>query len=62
MMKRVGIIGIGKMGHPMARHVLARGFEVFAYDVDQSRSPQRSSSERPDALIHAKRLHRASSS
>ena len=36
-MKRVGIIGIGRMGRPMARHLLARGFEVFAYDVDRSR-------------------------
>lgn len=31
--RRVGIIGLGKMGRPMARHLLKRGFEVIATDV-----------------------------
>jgi 3-hydroxyisobutyrate dehydrogenase-like beta-hydroxyacid dehydrogenase len=31
--RRVGIVGLGKMGRPMARHLLKRGFEVIATDV-----------------------------
>src|SRR5687767_12708414 len=29
---KVGILGLGKMGAPMARHLLARGFTVAGYD------------------------------
>src|SRR3990172_1476979 len=29
----VGVIGLGKMGRPMSRHLLAKGFEVIGYDV-----------------------------
>src|SRR3990172_9235455 len=29
----VGVIGLGKMGRPMSRHLLAKGFEVVGYDV-----------------------------
>jgi len=29
---RIGILGLGKMGAPMARHLLARGFSVSGYD------------------------------
>ena len=32
--RRVGIIGLGKMGNPMARHLRKAGFEVTGYDVD----------------------------
>jgi 3-hydroxyisobutyrate dehydrogenase-like beta-hydroxyacid dehydrogenase len=32
--RRVGMIGLGKMGRPMSRHLLANGFEVIGYDVD----------------------------
>lgn len=36
--KTVGIIGLGKMGAPMARHLLARGFRVTGCDpADQAR-------------------------
>src|SRR5260221_13059353 len=28
----VGILGLGKMGGPIAGHVLARGFKVIGYD------------------------------
>ncbi len=35
-MKCVGIIGVGKMGLPIARHLLARGFEVCAFDLEPS--------------------------
>lgn len=34
---KVGMIGIGEMGFPMAGHVRDKGFEVTAYDVDDSR-------------------------
>jgi len=31
--RRVGMIGLGKMGLPMARHLVKRGFTVAAFDV-----------------------------
>jgi 3-hydroxyisobutyrate dehydrogenase-like beta-hydroxyacid dehydrogenase len=31
--KRIGILGLGAMGRPMARHLLAKGFTVAGYDV-----------------------------
>lgn len=31
--RNVGIIGLGKMGHPIARHLGAKGFAVAGYDV-----------------------------
>jgi 3-hydroxyisobutyrate dehydrogenase-like beta-hydroxyacid dehydrogenase len=34
--RRVGIIGLGKMGLPMTRHLRARGFTVTAHDVNLS--------------------------
>ena len=37
MADRVGIIGLGKMGHPMARHLAAKGHAVFACDLDETR-------------------------
>ena len=30
--KRVGLLGLGKMGAPMAGHLHAKGFEVLGYD------------------------------
>jgi len=33
----IGIIGIGDMGLPMSGHLIARGFDVVAYDVDKDR-------------------------
>ncbi len=38
MMTRTGMIGLGAMGLPMARHMLAKGFEVCAIDVDATRN------------------------
>lgn len=32
-MKTVGFIGIGKMGLPMVRHLLRKGYAVVAYDI-----------------------------
>jgi 3-hydroxyisobutyrate dehydrogenase-like beta-hydroxyacid dehydrogenase len=31
---RVGFVGLGRMGRPMARHAAAGGFEVIGWDVD----------------------------
>jgi 3-hydroxyisobutyrate dehydrogenase-like beta-hydroxyacid dehydrogenase len=33
----IGIIGVGDMGLPMSGHLIARGFDVVAYDVDKDR-------------------------
>lgn len=33
-MKRIGFIGLGNMGKPMAKNLLKAGFEVDAYDVN----------------------------
>jgi len=33
MMKRIGFIGLGSMGMPMAQNLMARGFDVRGYDV-----------------------------
>ena len=30
--KTVGILGLGKMGEPMAKHLIAKGYTVFGYD------------------------------
>jgi 3-hydroxyisobutyrate dehydrogenase-like beta-hydroxyacid dehydrogenase len=32
--KRTGIIGLGAMGLPMARHMAAKGFDVMGHDID----------------------------
>jgi 3-hydroxyisobutyrate dehydrogenase-like beta-hydroxyacid dehydrogenase len=32
MIKTVGVVGLGKMGLPMARHLIARGFTVCGFD------------------------------
>jgi 3-hydroxyisobutyrate dehydrogenase-like beta-hydroxyacid dehydrogenase len=31
--KRIGIVGLGAMGRPMARHLMVKGFVVSGYDV-----------------------------
>jgi 3-hydroxyisobutyrate dehydrogenase-like beta-hydroxyacid dehydrogenase len=37
--RKVGILGLGKMGTPMAKHLLAGGFAVAGYDpVDAARA------------------------
>src|SRR5438552_16149481 len=41
--RKIGMLGLGKMGAPMARHLLAKGYNVAGYDpVDQARSAARS--------------------
>lgn len=32
----VGLVGLGKMGNPMAKHLLAGGFKVAGFDPDKS--------------------------
>jgi 3-hydroxyisobutyrate dehydrogenase-like beta-hydroxyacid dehydrogenase len=35
---KIGILGLGKMGAPMAKHLRAKGYNVFGYDpVDEAR-------------------------
>lgn len=36
IIKTVGVIGLGKMGAPMARHLAAKGFDVIGQDIDPS--------------------------
>ena len=37
MVKKVGMIGAGRMGQPMIGHLAKKGFEVAAYDVDPAK-------------------------
>ncbi len=37
MIKQVGVIGLGKMGLPMAGHMLRKGYAVSAYDISEAR-------------------------
>ncbi|MGH7033393.1 MAG: NAD(P)-binding domain-containing protein, partial [Stellaceae bacterium] len=34
--KRIGIVGLGAMGRPMARHLLAKGFSVAGCDISDA--------------------------
>ena len=34
VVKRVGMIGAGRMGQPMIGHLASKGFEISAYDID----------------------------
>ena len=40
MIEKVGIIGLGKMGLPMTRHMISKGLKVAAYDLDGQRTHQ----------------------
>src|SRR4029434_548598 len=35
VVRRVGIVGLGKMGQPMARHLRKAGIEVTGCDIDE---------------------------
>ena len=50
MADNVGVIGLGKMGLPMARHLAAKNFSVHAYDLDEKR---RESAQAVGANIYA---------
>lgn len=34
--KRVGIVGLGKMGRPIARHLMGKGYAVSGYDISRA--------------------------
>lgn len=34
--RRVGLVGLGKMGRPIARHLRSRGYQVTGYDIDRA--------------------------
>jgi 3-hydroxyisobutyrate dehydrogenase-like beta-hydroxyacid dehydrogenase len=48
--RRVGIVGLGKMGFPMARHLRKAGFEVTACDIS---APARTQAERAGIKVAA---------
>jgi 3-hydroxyisobutyrate dehydrogenase-like beta-hydroxyacid dehydrogenase len=55
---KIGILGLGKMGAPMAKHLLAKGYNVFGYDpVDEARHSAASLGvsllDSPRAVAHA---------
>lgn len=37
-LSRIGVIGLGRMGLPMARHLIRAGFMVAGYDLDPART------------------------
>jgi 3-hydroxyisobutyrate dehydrogenase-like beta-hydroxyacid dehydrogenase len=37
MVERVGVIGLGKMGQPITRHLVGGGFETSVFDLDAGR-------------------------
>ena len=37
--KRVGMIGAGRMGQPMIGHIARKGFAIAAYDIDAGKRP-----------------------
>lgn len=37
LVKRVGMIGAGRMGQPMIGHLARKGFEISAYDIDPAK-------------------------
>ncbi len=37
--RTVGVIGVGRMGQPIVRHLAQRGFTVTVYDIDPAKRP-----------------------
>lgn len=35
---KVGFVGLGNMGFPMACNLISKGHEVYGYDVDKSKN------------------------
>ena len=35
-MKKIGFIGLGRMGRPMALNLIKHGFELTVFDIDQN--------------------------
>lgn len=49
---RVGVVGVGVMGHAMAGHLVRKGHDVTAYDVDEARrAAVRETGARPVASL-----------
>jgi len=38
--RRVGIVGLGKMGRPIARHIRSRGYQVAGCDINRATADQ----------------------
>lgn len=34
--ERIGLVGLGNMGKPMARHLIAKGYELAVFDLDRT--------------------------
>src|SRR6266568_7273315 len=50
---RIGFVGLGKMGHPMARNLARAGYGIVAHDVDRDalrRARDASGAEAPGSL------------
>jgi len=47
--RRVGMIGLGKMGFPMARHLRKAGFEVTGFDINAAAKKQAQAAGVPTA-------------
>ena len=63
-MDRIGFIGLGNMGRPMASNLVRKGFPLVAFDVNaRARSASSSTSVRaPPASVRGRRRRRATSS
>src|SRR3979409_842775 len=55
----VGILGLGKIGGPIAGHLLARGFKVIGYDP-VARSPEQAVARGARSAASARELARSS--
>jgi 3-hydroxyisobutyrate dehydrogenase len=57
---RVGFVGIGNMGRPMAKNIVAAGYAVSVYDADQARAARFAAEHGSTAAASPEALGRAS--
>jgi 3-hydroxyisobutyrate dehydrogenase len=57
---RVGFVGIGHMGRPMAKNIVASGYAVSVYDADQARAARFAAEHGSTAAVSPEALGRAS--
>ena len=57
---RVGFVGIGNMGRPMAKNIVASGYAVSVYDADQARAARFATEHDSTAAASPEALGRAS--
>jgi len=57
---RVGFVGIGNMGRPMAKNIVASGYAVSVYDADQARAARFATEHGSTAAASPEALGRAS--